>query len=389
MNTVMKKTIYYLLLALIIVLSLMLAGCANQGGAERLPPTATPVPAEEPTAEGEAAATEGEATTEEAAATEEAATEEAATEEAAGAEAGGEIPRVALVLDGKIDDGGWNQAAYEGLKAAEEQYEIETAYSEEVPIPDYEKALRDYANQGYNLIIAHSSISKDAVFNTARDFPELSFLWTDGDETADNVAVIRPMAHEASYLAGLLAGNLTQSDKIGMVGGIDIPSTHRSYAAFEQGVKEANPEAEIMVNWIGSFLDVAAGKEAAQSQIEAGADIIFGNGDGQNIGVLQAASEAEIPAIGAVRDQFNVAPNVVLTSVEWGFGGGIPVVIGEFIDGSFSGKIYEIGLEEGAHLSPYHDNADKIPEEIQQLLEEKQQEILDGTLEIPVVDFAQ
>jgi basic membrane lipoprotein Med (substrate-binding protein (PBP1-ABC) superfamily) len=65
------------------------------------------------------------------------------------------------------------------------------------------------------------------------------------------------------------------------------------------------------------------------------------------------------------------------------------VVIGEFVDGSFSGKVYEIGLKDGAHLSPYHDNAGKIPEEIQQLLEEKQQEILDGTLEIPVVDFAQ
>jgi basic membrane protein A and related proteins len=392
----MKKTIYYLLLALAVVLSLMLAGCGNQGGAERLPPTDTPVPAEEPAAEEEAATeeegeaeAEGEATAEEEAATEEeTTTEEAAEEESAGAETSGEKPGIALVLDGKIDDGGWNQAAYEGLKAAEEQYDIETAYSEEVPIPDYEKALRDYANQDYDLIIAHSSISKDAVFNTAKDFPELSFLWTDGDETADNVAVIRPMAHEASYLAGLLAGNLTKSNKIGMVGGIDIPSTHRSYAAFEQGVQEANPEAEILVNWIGSFLDVAAGKEAAQSQIEAGADIIFGNGDGQNIGVLQAASESETPAIGAVRDQFNVAPNVVLTSVEWGFGGGIPVVIGEFIDGDFSGKVYEIGLQDGAHLSPYHDNADKVPEEIQKLLEEKQQEILDGKLEIPVVDFA-
>src|SRR5688572_18049452 len=180
----MKKTIYYLLLALVIVLSLMLAGCGNQGGAERLPPTDTPVPAQEPATEEE-----GEAEAEGEAAAEEATEEEATEEEAAEAEAGGEVPRVALVLDGKIDDGGWNQAAYEGLKAAEEQYEIETAYSEEVPIPDYEKALRDYANQGYDLIIAHSSISKDAVFNTAKDFPELSFLWTDGDETADNVAV--------------------------------------------------------------------------------------------------------------------------------------------------------------------------------------------------------
>jgi len=297
--------------------------------------------------------------------------------------------RVALVLDGKIDDNGWNQAGYEGLKEAEAQYGVEIAYSEEIPIPDYEKVLRDYATKGYDFIIAHSSIAKDAVMNTARDYPDIAFLWTDGDETLDNLAVIRPMAQEASYLAGLLAGKMTKANTVGMVGGIDIPSTHRSYAAFEMGLKEANPDAKLLVNWVGSFLDVSAGKEAALSQIEAGADVIFGNGDGQNIGVLQAASEKNVLAIGAVRDQFNVAPNVVLTSVEWGFRKGIAMVVGDYIAGSFSGKVYEIGLSEGADLSPYHDNESKIPEDVRNLVSQKRQEILDGKLEIPEVSFGQ
>ncbi len=297
--------------------------------------------------------------------------------------------RVALVLDGKIDDGGWNQAAYEGLKEAESLYGVEIAYSESIPIPDYEKALRDYASQGFDLIIAHSSIAKEAVINTARDYPKIAFLWTDGDETMENLAVIRPLAQEASYLAGLLAGKMTQSNIVGMVGGIDIPSTHRSYAAFEMGLKEANPEAKLLVNWIGSFLDVAAGKEAALSQIEAGADVIFGNGDGQNIGVLQAAGEKNVLAIGAVRDQFNIAPNVVLTSVEWGFRKGIAEVVSDFINGKFSGKFYEITLAHGADLSPYHENASKIPEEVQKLIEETRQQILNGTLTIPEISSAQ
>ncbi len=297
--------------------------------------------------------------------------------------------RVALVLDGKIDDNGWNQAAYEGLKEAEAQHGVEIAYSEEIPIPDYEKALRDYASQGYDLIIAHSSIAKEAVMNTAKDYPKIAFLWTDGDETRENLAVIRPMAQEASYLAGLLAGKITKSNIVGMVGGIDIPSTHRSYAAFEMGLKEANPEAKLLVNWVGSFLDVAAGKEAALSQIEAGADVIFGNGDGQNIGVLQAAGEKNVLAIGAVRDQFNVAPNVVLTSVEWGFRKGIAEVVGDYVAGKFSGKVYEIGLAHGADLSPYHENASKIPEDVQNLIKEKRQQIIDGKLSIPDISSAQ
>jgi basic membrane protein A len=266
---------------------------------------------------------------------------------------------------------------------------VEIAYSEEIPIPDFEKALRDYASQGFDIIICHSSIAKDAVMNTAKDYPDIKFLWTDGDETLENLAVIRPLAQEASYLAGLLAGNMTETNVVGMVGGIDIPSTHRSYAAFEMGLKEANPDAELLVNWIGSFLDVSAGKEAALSQIEAGADVVFGNGDGQNIGVLQAASEEEVLAIGAVRDQFEVAPNVVLTSVEWGFRTGISRVVGDFISGEFSGQIYEIGLEEGADLSPYHDNADLIPDDVKTVVEEARQAILDGELEVPDIPFGE
>ena len=297
--------------------------------------------------------------------------------------------KVALVLDGKIDDNGWNQAGYEGLEAAQKDLGVEVAYSEEVPIPDYEKVLRDYANKGYNLIIAHSSIAKDAVMNTAKDFPDLSFLWTDGDETLPNLAVIRPMAQEDSYLAGLLAGKLTKSNIIGMVGGIDIPSTHRSYAAFEMGVKEVNPDAKILVNWIGSFIDVSKGNEAALSQIESGADVIFGNGDGQNIGVLKAASDKNVLAIGAVRDQFSVAPNVVVTSVKWGFDTGIDMVVKDYLNGNFSSKFYEISLAQGADLAPYHDNADKVPDDVKALIEQKRNDILSGKLQIPDISSAQ
>jgi len=145
----------------------------------------------------------------------------------------------------------------------------------------------------------------------------------------------------------------------------------------------SNPNAELLVNWIGSFLDVTKGNEAALSQIESGADVIFGNGDGQNIGVLKAASEKNVLAIGAVRDQFSVAPNVVLSSVMWGFDQGISQVVKDLVDGNFTGKLYEVELSQGADLAPYHDNASKIPQDIQDLIKQKRQEIIDGKLEIP------
>jgi basic membrane protein A len=297
--------------------------------------------------------------------------------------------KVALVLDGKIDDNGWNQAGYEGLIEAQKEWGVEIAYSEGVAIPDYEKVLRDYASKGYNFIIAHSSIAKDAVMNTAKDYPKLAFLWTDGDETASNVAVIRPMAQEASYLAGLVAGKMTKSNIVGMVGGIDIPSTHRSAAAFQLGLKDANPDAKLLTNWIGSFIDVSKGNEAALSQIESGADVIFGNGDGQNIGVLKAASDKKVLAIGAVRDQFSVAPNVVLTSVKWGFDTGISLVVKDYMDGKFTGKFYDISLAQGADLAPYHDNASKIPDDVKSLIDQKRNDIKSGKLQVPNVPMGQ
>ena len=298
----------------------------------------------------------------------------------------GDRVRIALVLDGKIDDHGWNQAGYEGLRKAEELFGVEIAYSEQIPIPDFERVLRDYAAKQFDLVICHCTIAKDAVINTASDYPNVKFLWTDGDTTMDNLAVLVPMPHEASYLAGLLAGYMTRTGIVGMVGGIDVPSTHRSYAAFELGLKTVDPSIKLLVNWVGSFIDVAAGHEAALSQIEAGADIIFGNGDGQNLGVLHACSETKTYAIGAVWDQFPVAPDVVLTSVVWGLDEGIVRVVQALVEGNFEGRFYPLDLAHGSRLAPFHENEELIPHHLKTLLEVTEQKILNGELVIPVID---
>ena len=296
--------------------------------------------------------------------------------------------RVALALGGEINDGDWNQAGYEGLVAAEGKYgtRIETSYTEDVGDADMEKALRDYASQGYDLIICHSSTAKEAVTKVAKDYPNIKFLWTDGDTTLPNLAVMRPMTQEASYLAGFLAGKLTKSNVVGLVGSIDIPSTHRGYAGFKLGLHDANPNAKLLVNWTGSFSDIKGAKEATLSQIESGADIIDGNGGSLNVGTIQAADEKGVLAIGAVRDQYNIAPKVVLTSVDWGFTGGFELVIGSALDGSFKGQFYDIGLAQGAVLTPFHGNASKIPADVQEQLKQKTQDILDGKLKVPDVE---
>lgn len=296
--------------------------------------------------------------------------------------------RVAMVLGCKIDDGDWCQAGYEGLEEAIKQFgdKIETTYTEDTTIPDMEKVMRDFATEGYDLIICHSSIAKEGIMNAAKDFPDTQFVWTDGDETLPNLAVVRSMTQEASYLAGLIAGKLTKSNVVGMVGAMDIPSTHRGYAGFEMGLKEANSDAKLLVNWTGDFVDLKGAKEATLSQIEAGADIIHGNGGSLNLGTLQGASEKNVLAIGAVRDQYNLAPNVVITSVEWGFKKGFAMIIGEAMEGKLKvGDFYDLGLAQ-AELSDYHDNASKVPDDVKVLVEQKKKDILSGALEIPNIE---
>ncbi len=358
--------IFLLLTSLVIILALTLAACAPAPAA-----APTEAPKAEPTKAPMAEATEAPAAAEPTAAP------------------AAEPLRVAMVLGCKIDDGDWCQAGYEGLQEAINQFgdKIETTYTEDTTIPDMEKVMRDFASQGYDLVICHSSIAKEGVMNAAKDFPDTKFVWTDGDEALPNMAVVSSMTQEASYLAGLIAGKLTKSNVVGMVGAMDIPSTHRGYAGFEMGLKEANPDAKLLVNWTGDFTDLKGAKEATLSQIEAGADIIHGNGGSLNLGTLQGASEKGVLAIGAVRDQFNLAPNVVLTSVEGGFKKGFPLIIGDVLDGKFkAGGMYELGLAEGTELSDYHDNASKIPDDVKALVEQKKKDILSGALVIPNIE---
>jgi basic membrane protein A and related proteins len=108
--------------------------------------------------------------------------------------------RVALVMGCKVDDGDWCQAAYEGLMEAKKQFgdKIDTTYTEDTAVPDFERVMRDFANQGYDMVICHSSMAKEAVTKVAKDFPKVKFLWTDGDTNLDNLATILSKTEEAS-----------------------------------------------------------------------------------------------------------------------------------------------------------------------------------------------
>ena len=296
--------------------------------------------------------------------------------------------KVAAIFDTFVKEDQWNETAYAGLLKAKEKYgdKIKIDYMEKVSLADYERVARDYAKAGYDLIFVHATPAGEAAKSVARDYPDRWIVWTDGWPPIEkNMVVITPLAHEASYLAGVLAGRMTKVNKIGVVGGMNVPSTYRSYYAFEQGVKAVNPNVEVRVTWVGTFVDIGKGYDAAIALLDWGADVICGNGDSQNVGVRTAAMARKAWYIGGVGDEHPYAPSETLASVSWAIDSAFVDIIGLALEGKLEqGKFYEYGLAKGADL--IWGRTDVIPANVKAEIEDMRKQILDGKLVVPRKD---
>ncbi len=290
--------------------------------------------------------------------------------------------RIALVLSGTIDDASWNTSAYQALLKAKSELGVETSYTESVAVTDAERVIRDYANQGYNLIIGHSFDYGDALLKAAADFPNTYFAFGTGLDTAKNVAIYDVLAHESSYVAGLLAGNMTKSKVIGIVGAQDIPTITIQVKGFEKGVAEVNPDIKVLTTFVGSWDDSQGGQEAAAAQISAGADLIFSMGDYTGIGAAQQAEKAGVIVIGSTTDQINLAPKSMLTSVVTDFWPVFKSMIVDAQAGTFK-EDYTMSMKDGAtYLAPYHNLDSSVSQNIKDLVKTTSDKIIKGDLVI-------
>ena len=199
--------------------------------------------------------------------------------------------KIAFVIESTKDDKGWCQAMYDGLVAAEK-----TLGSNKISFRTYEKILavdsgsifRQAASEGYNLILAHGAQYKNQIIEVAEEFPDVSFAYGTSDIIAgDNIFTYMPESEETGYLSGLIAGLLTRSNIVGLVGPVDGGDAARYNRGYVLGVKEANPNAKILVAHTGSFSDNAKASEMATSQIKNGADVLTGSSQ-QAVGALVA-----------------------------------------------------------------------------------------------------
>ena len=217
----------------------------------------------------------------------------------------------------------------------------------------------------------------------AVDYPDVSFLMgSSGAAEGSNFGVFGTRNHEAAYLAGMLAGKMSTSNVFGSVGGYPIPEVNLLINAFRMGVTEVNPAATFLNGFIGAWFDPAKAKEAALAQIDAGADMLFG----ERIGTADAAAEKGIKAIGSLIDYTPRYPGTVFANAIWNYGPTINAVVADIIAGNPTGKDYtEFSfMKHGGNELIYV--AEEVPADAIPAMEAKRAEIASGAFDVPIDD---
>ena len=280
----------------------------------------------------------------------------------------------------------WVSRLHKALKAAEARGEIEYKATENVSNADYERVMREYATAGNTLIVGEAFAVEAAARKVAKDFPKVSFLMgSSGKAQAPNFSVFDNYIQEPAYLSGMIAGGVTKSNKIGMVGGFPIPEVNRLMNAFMAGAKETNPKVEFSVSFINSWFDPPKAKEAAFAMIDKGADVMYA----ERFGVSDAAKEKGKLAIGNVINTQDKYPDTVVASALWNMEPSIDRAIKAVKEGKFKAEDYgpySMMKYKGSELAPLGTFEKKVPADIVAKVKAKEADILAGKFTVKVDD---
>lgn len=283
-------------------------------------------------------------------------------------------------IHGSPVENAWNSVLHKALQDAAAEGVIEYVFSEGVSGTDYARAMREYAEQGHQLIIGEAYAVETEAREVAADYPETAFvLGSSGKEAGDNFGVFGTWNHDGAYLAGMLAGKMTKSNVVGSVGAMPIPEVNMLINAFGEGVKAVNPDCKLLVSFIGTFFDPPKAREAGLAQIDAGADILFG----ERIGTADAAKARGIKSVGSLIDYTPRYPDTVFANALWGFRPILNAALADVAAGKPVGKDYTpFGLlKEGGSDIAYVKGV--APADAEAAMEARRAEIKAGTFEAP------
>jgi basic membrane protein A len=339
----------YLICALMVVLALLLAQCAAPAAPAPAPAATAPV-AEEATAP---AATEPD-----------------------------KEYKLAALFPGVITDADYNTLGYLGMTAVGENLGIETAYSESVPVPDVERAMREYIDDGFNIIFTHGGQFVNQTLTMAQEFPEVFFI-AEGDAPVDNpppnVWLIDRNFHTGFYGVGALAAQITETGKIGYLGGLTLPFSNAEVHAMRQAIADLGLDVELKHVWVGDFNDPTKARELADAMIAEDIDVIVGSLNLGMLGVFEAVKNAAEPVWVTAKytDKSSFAPDQYVSSLIYDFAGPLQAIVGNIMAGE-SGGYYPLGFDTGVSLqAPQH-----VSDEVKASVEDITQRLISGEIEV-------
>jgi basic membrane protein A and related proteins len=283
----------------------------------------------------------------------------------------------------------WVSRIHKAATIAKDRGDIEYVFSEKVSNTDYERVMREYCEAGHQLIVGEAFAVEDAARAVAKDYPDRAFLIGSSfkpDASANpNFAVFDNYIQDASYLTGIIAGAMTKSGNIGMVGGYPIPEVNRLMNAFMMGVRESRADAKFQVAFIGSWFDPPKAKETALAQIDAGADLLYA----ERFGVSDAAKEKGILAVGNVIDTQADYPATVVASALWHFEPTLDAAIAAIKAGAFKADDYgqySFMKAGGCSIAPPGAFDGKVPADVMAKVAAKEAEIKSGAFTVAIDD---
>ena len=296
--------------------------------------------------------------------------------------------RVAVIMPSATTDMAFSQSMFSALKAIQAEMggekAMEIKYSENMfKVPDASAALRDYASQGFDIVIGHGSQYGSSVQEVAKDFPKTVFAWGTHVDTfgLPNVYAYTAAAEEGGYVNGVLAGLLSKNKQIGVTGPVEVGDAKTYIDGFTQGVAAIDPDIKLSKTWTGSFSDVALMTEAAKTHIASGADALTGSSQSV-VGSIGAAKEkGNVLWFGTQQDQASLAPALVVASQQYDWTGIMKEIIANRKNGKLGGDKFVLGLKNGGLKMIYNPDY-KLPAEVKAAGDKAIEDIKSGAIKV-------
>ena len=295
--------------------------------------------------------------------------------------------RVAVIMPSAANDLAFSQSMYDALVRIQNEMggpeKMQFVYSQGMfIIEDAAAALRTYASQGYDLVIAHGSQYGDSLQKIAPEFPNTSFAWGTSTSTWNmpNVFAYQAASQEGGYVIGVLTAALTTSNVVGVIGPIETGDAQLYVDGFKAGVTAANPEIQVNVNYIGSFSDVVKASEVASNYVSAGADVMTGTSQ-MVVGATSIAQENDVLWFGTQSNQSTLSPEIVVASQVYHWEVVLKEMIAKIKSGKLGGESFTINLENGGEVIEYNPDY-ATSARIKALGDTTVKGIIDGTIKV-------